>query len=149
VGGVTLLRAAAKNFADVVVLHAGAQYEEALQAFRSGGAGLDQRRRWAALAFARTARYDAAIAAELTRRGGSEADASPKLVVLALERVRSLRYGENPHQTAALYVGAGGAGPDAWKEGRELSYNNLLDLEAAVRLVARFERPACVIVKHG
>src|SRR5262249_6134738 len=69
---------------------------------------------------------------------------------LALERVRGLRYGGNPHQRAALYARGGEAAAlAAWREGRELSYNNLLDLEAAVSLVWRFEDAACVIVKHG
>src|SRR5438552_171771 len=70
--------------------------------------------------------------------------------VVALERVRSLRYGENPHQPAALYAAAGHvAALDAWREGKELSYNNLLDVEAAVSLVWRFWQPGCVIVKHN
>jgi phosphoribosylaminoimidazolecarboxamide formyltransferase/IMP cyclohydrolase len=74
----------------------------------------------------------------------------PALHVLALERARGLRYGENPHQPAALYARAGRrATLDAWREGKELSYNNLLDLEAAVTLAWRFAEPACVIVKHG
>ena len=116
---------------------------------------MHRRQSWAARTFARTARYDAAIAAELSRRlageaaGGVPGALPPALHVLALERARTLRYGENPHQSAALYARAGERGAlEAWKEGRELSYNNLLDLEAAVRLAGRFSSPACVIVKH-
>jgi phosphoribosylaminoimidazolecarboxamide formyltransferase/IMP cyclohydrolase len=172
IGGVALLRAAAKSYRDVIAVHDPAQFSEVLEALEAG-VTLERRRAWAIQAFARTARYDAAIASELARRadaehGGGEAatraggraaageqvgaaiEALPAFHVLALERVRGLRYGENPHQSAALYARAGeGAALGAWREGRELSYNNLLDLEAAVSLAWRFEEPACVIVKHG
>ncbi len=151
IGGVALLRAAAKNFADVIVLHDPGQYAEALAALESDTVTLERRRTWALRTFARTARYDAAIAGDLAGRADVAGGAEPPPVhVLALERARHLRYGENPHQPAALYARLGGkAALDAWKEGKELSYNNLLDLEAAVALVGRFEPPACVIVKHG
>ncbi len=148
IGGVALLRAAAKNHADVIVVHDPDQYPAVIRALESGSVAPERRREWAVGTFARTARYDAAIAAELARRAGG--DDAPPVHVVALERVRSLRYGENPHQEAALYAPVGKAVElDAWKEGKELSYNNLLDLEAAVSLVGRFEGPACVIVKHG
>ena len=148
IGGVALLRAAAKNHADVIVVHDPSQYADVLHALETGSDGLERRRMWAVSAFARTARYDAAISADLARRAGG--DDAPPVYVAAAEHVRSLRYGENPHQQAALYARAGQAGrPDAWKEGKELSYNNLLDLDAAVNLVWRFEGPTCVIVKHG
>jgi phosphoribosylaminoimidazolecarboxamide formyltransferase/IMP cyclohydrolase len=148
IGGVALLRAAAKNHAGVIVIHDPAQYAEVLASLEAGGSSHAQRRAWATRAFARTARYDAAIAAELAKRAaGGE---PPPVHVTALERVRSLRYGENPHQPAALYARAGRtAALEAWREGKELSYNNLLDLEAAVGLVGRFAEPACVIVKHN
>jgi phosphoribosylaminoimidazolecarboxamide formyltransferase / IMP cyclohydrolase len=152
IGGVALLRAAAKNHRDVVVIHDPAQYADVLTALRSGGPRLEQRREWALATFARTARYDAAIAADLDRRAtGEEERPSPPLVhALVLEKARGLRYGENPHQTAALYTRAGDhAALQAIREGKELSYNNLLDLEAAVLLVWRFWQPACVIVKHN
>jgi phosphoribosylaminoimidazolecarboxamide formyltransferase/IMP cyclohydrolase len=146
IGGVALLRAAAKNHRDVVVVHDPSQYGEVLAALEAG-ATPEQRRVWAMRAFARTARYDAAIAGDLARRAGEDA---PPVHVLALEKARGLRYGENPHQRAALYARAGQGGAlAAWREGKELSYNNLLDLEAAVSLVGRFESPACVIVKHS
>jgi phosphoribosylaminoimidazolecarboxamide formyltransferase / IMP cyclohydrolase len=157
IGGVALLRAAAKNHASVIVLHDPEQYAGALAALEAGGPTPGERRDWALRAFARTARYDAAIAAELERRSAPGAGAPtpgvvppPALHVLALERVRALRYGENPHEAAALYArGAGRAALEAWREGRELSYNNLVDLETAVALAGRFDGPACVIVKHG
>jgi phosphoribosylaminoimidazolecarboxamide formyltransferase/IMP cyclohydrolase len=156
IGGVALLRAAAKNFADVTVIHDPGQYGAVLAALRAGGTTLDQRRAWALATFARTARYDAAIAAELSRRGAGGPPAPegggepPAVHVLALERLRPLRYGENPHQQAALYTRAGDQGAlRTLREGKELSYNNLLDVEAAVRLVWRLEGPSCVIVKHN
>jgi phosphoribosylaminoimidazolecarboxamide formyltransferase / IMP cyclohydrolase len=166
IGGVALLRAAAKNFESVIVVHDPAQYADVIAALEAGGPTSAQRRGWAIRAFARTARYDAAIATELSRRDeartGSEAGATaggarpersaantPALIMLAYERVRDLRYGENPHQRAALYARAGEAAKlEAWREGKELSYNNLLDLEAAVTLAAQFTQAACVIVKH-
>jgi len=147
IGGVALLRAAAKNHADVIVAHDPAQYPAVLEALEAGGPTHAERRALARAAFARTSRYDAAIAADLARRAG---DDPPPAHMLALERVRGLRYGENPHQAGALYAGAGRAESlEAWQEGKELSYNNLLDLHAAVSLVWRFTEPACVIVKHG
>ena len=172
IGGVALLRAAAKNWRDVIVAHDPAQFPEVLAALESGVTS-DQRRAWAMRTFARTARYDAAIASDLARRGeapesagaadaaqgagdaptpgtDAAAGAPPAFHVLALERVRPLRYGENPHQAGALYARAGEAAEiGAWREGRALSYNNLLDLEAAVTLASRFDEPSCVIVKHG
>jgi phosphoribosylaminoimidazolecarboxamide formyltransferase / IMP cyclohydrolase len=174
IGGVALLRAAAKNFAHVIVVEDPDQYGETLRALESGGPSLEQRRAWAIRTFARTARYDAAIAADLAARAasgrgdeamreaertrGGEAPSSasasppplPSMHLIALERVRTLRYGENPHQGAGLYARLGeGVGLEAWKEGKELSFNNLLDLDAAVALVWRFDAPACVIVKHA
>ncbi len=148
IGGVALLRAAAKNHDGVIVLHDSAQYAE-VRAALERGVTPEERRRWALATFARTARYDAAIASELARRSGDPGE-PPAFHALLLERVRTLRYGENPHQGAALYARAGSpTAPSTWREGRELSYNNLLDLEAAVALVWRFRRPACVIVKHN
>lgn len=148
IGGVALLRAAAKNHEGVIVAHDPSAYAEVLAALERRVAPAD-RRRWALGAFARTASYDAAIATELARRleGG---DAPPAFRAFVLERARTLRYGENPHQPAALYARAGAPrGPGGAREGKELSYNNLLDLEAAVALAGRFGDPACVIVKHN
>ncbi len=148
IGGVALLRAAAKNHDGVIVVHDPTQYAEVADALARGVTAAD-RRRWALAAFARTARYDGAIAAELARRLAGPGE-PPAVQALVIERARTLRYGENPHQAAALYVPSGQAGgPAAHREVKELSYNNLLDLEAAVSLAGRFARPACVIVKHG
>jgi phosphoribosylaminoimidazolecarboxamide formyltransferase/IMP cyclohydrolase len=148
VGGVALLRAAAKNFTDVIVVHDASQYVEVLRALEANGPSVEQRRSWALAAFARTARYDAAIANDLARRGSG--DSTPPFYIEALERVRPLRYGENPHQPAALYRRLGEvSGLHAEREGKELSYNNLLDLHAGVSLCGRFDEPACVVIKHG
>ncbi|HEY3217067.1 MAG TPA: bifunctional phosphoribosylaminoimidazolecarboxamide formyltransferase/IMP cyclohydrolase [Candidatus Eisenbacteria bacterium] len=155
IGGVALLRAAAKNFADVIVVHDPAQYPEVLRALESGGPSLGQRRAWALATFARTARYDAAIGAELARRSGSPGAPEshlepPPVYVMALERARTLRYGENPQQAAALYRGVGEpVSIHVEREGKELSYNNLVDLHAAVSLCGEFDEPGCVIVKHN
>lgn len=148
IGGVALLRAAAKNFADVIVIHDPGQYGDVLRALEKGGPDYGQRRALALQTFARTARYDAAISAELSRR--AEGEGPPPFHVVALERVRGLRYGENPHQAAALYRRLGDAVVlQAEREGKELSYNNLLDLDSAVSLVAQLDGPSCVIVKHN
>ncbi len=148
IGGVALLRGAAKNHDGVIVIHDAAQYPEVLAALERGVTPAE-RRHWALSAFARTARYDAAIASELARRSGEPGE-PPAFHSLTLERARTLRYGENPHQAAALYARGGSLRAlESWREGKELSYNNLLDLEAAVTLVGRFDRPACVIVKHN
>lgn len=148
IGGVALLRAAAKNHDGVIVVHDPAQYAEVAEALARGVTPAD-RRRWAMSAFARTARYDGAIASELAERSAG-ADEPPAVHALVLERARTLRYGENPHQLAALYVRMGSpSGLATLRETKQLSYNNLLDLAAGVELAGRFERPACVIVKHG
>ncbi len=150
IGGVTLLRAAAKNAEDVAVLSSPAQYDDALAALEAHG-GLPRALRlgWAQAAFERTALYDAAIAARFARANAGEE--LPGAWVRGYRRARTLRYGENPHQDAALYTGAGSGAHvvDAVLEGKELSYNNLVDLDAAVALVSEFTGPACVVVKHN
>jgi phosphoribosylaminoimidazolecarboxamide formyltransferase/IMP cyclohydrolase len=150
VGGVTLLRAAAKNARDVAVLSAPSQYPEAVAALEAhGGFPADQKLAWARAAFERTALYDAAIAERFARVTGEEGP--PRVWVRGHRRVRTLRYGENPHQEAALYesVAAGPPAIEALLEGKELSYNNLVDLDAATALIEEFAGPACVVVKHN
>ena len=151
VGGVTLLRAAAKNASRVAVLTDPAQYPEALAALRERGEiPLETRRRWAVLAFQHTAYYDTVIAQVLGSRVGVEPFGDR--MVRAWRKVRDLRYGENPHQRAAVYRDP--LGPPrslAAAEllgGKELSYNNLLDAQAAWALACEFSRPAAVVVKH-
>ncbi len=137
----------------VAVLVAPEDYEDLLSEIRSsGGTTLPTRARLAARAFARTAAYDAAIARALSEQGHS-AEAFPENLILAFERVGALRYGENPHQRAALYREPQ-ASADAlvrfeMLQGKELSFNNLLDLDSAVALARDFDGPAAVIVKHN
>jgi phosphoribosylaminoimidazolecarboxamide formyltransferase/IMP cyclohydrolase len=153
IGGPALVRAAAKNHARVAVVVEPADYEAVLEEIRvSGGTSLPTRQRLAARAFARTAAYDAAVAGYLAARGPAE-EAFPENLVLAFERLGALRYGENPHQRAALYREPQ-ASPDAivrfqMLQGKELSFNNLLDLDSAVTLARDFDGPAAVIVKHN
>lgn len=150
VGGVTLLRAAAKNLDDVAVLSSPAQYAEASEALvREGGIPRTLRRRWALAAFERTAAYDAAISAWLRAREGGSPGEPPATWFESHRRLRTLRYGENPHQAAALYARTPGSRFESLIEGKELSYNNLLDLEAASTLVAEFPGPAAAVVKHN
>jgi phosphoribosylaminoimidazolecarboxamide formyltransferase / IMP cyclohydrolase len=157
VGGPAMVRAAAKNHAWVAVVCDPGDYPLVEAAVAAGGTTLDQRRTLAAKAFARTAAYDAAVAAWVAGSagaGGSGATGFPAALQLGGRLVQALRYGENPHQAAAFYAVDGPAGP--WGlgaatqlAGKELSYNNLLDADAALGLVAEHqERPFAVIVKH-
>jgi phosphoribosylaminoimidazolecarboxamide formyltransferase/IMP cyclohydrolase len=151
VGGPTLVRAAAKNHASVGVVVSPARYGAAVEELReAGGLSAETRLDLAADAFAHTAAYDAAIASWFAgRRGG---DGMPGFVGLALEKVADLRYGENPHQAGALYADAAGPGPLRGAEvlqGKEMSFNNWLDADAAYGLAAELPGPACVIVKHN
>ena len=146
VGGVTLLRASAKNHACVTVVPAPAHYAEVLAALAAGDDLRPLNRRLALEAFRRTAQYDQAIARWLGGDAG-EVGAAERLD-LAFEKVEDLRYGENPHQRAALYRPL--AAPAAFVQlgGKALSYNNLVDLDAARAIAADFARPTAVIVKH-
>jgi phosphoribosylaminoimidazolecarboxamide formyltransferase/IMP cyclohydrolase len=147
IGGVALLRAAAKNFAHTTVLCDPADYPHVLTEIEAHGEVLaEMRRRLALKAFGRTAAYDAAIWCYLC---GDE-DPLPERWTANLDKLSDLRYGENPHQRAALYASAGVSGPLGGEllQGKPLSYNNLLDLDAAWRATVAFERPTLVIVKH-
>ncbi len=150
IGGPTLLRGAAKNFAHLTVLCDPAQYEEYLQQLRSdGNASLEFRQKCALKGFLQTSSYDQAIASYLTKQSASESSL-PQQYIQSGIKLQSLRYGENPHQSAAWYQSAT---PTGWAaatklQGKELSYNNLVDLEAARRLIAEFSEPAAAILKH-
>ena len=147
IGGPSMVRSAAKNHAFVACLTDPADYPELLAQLDSGGTTLAFRKMLAAKAYACTAAYDSMIASWFAF--ADQGQAYPEQRFIVGTKAMDLRYGENPHQKAALYARAGEAAAlEAWKEGKELSYNNLLDLEAAVRLVSEFEGPACVIVKH-
>ena len=150
IGGVALLRAAAKNYEHVLPVVRPADYPTVIEELgRPDGAGPAFRRHLAAAAFAHTAAYDTAIAEHLG--ACSPAQVLPAELAIGGRKLRDLRYGENPHQAAALYVtvqGRGLAGARQW-QGLELSYNNLLDAQAAWALINDFQRPAAAIVKHA
>jgi phosphoribosylaminoimidazolecarboxamide formyltransferase/IMP cyclohydrolase len=161
IGGPTMLRSAAKNFESVTVITDPGDYESAaLELELSRRISLKTRLRLARKVFATTARYDGMITTELERLAAGEqttelADqaALPERLHIALTKRQDLRYGENPHQSAAFYIPSG-ASPSGFAaarqlQGKELSYNNFVDLEAARSLAAEFEHPAAVIIKHS
>ncbi len=150
IGGVSLLRAAAKNHARVLVLSEPDDYPEVMAHLKKGQAGppLEVRRRLAAKAFQKVSAYDALIGQVLA---GSK-ESLPDALSLGLQRLSLLRYGENPHQAGAWYRTEGPGLSLADGEllgGKELSYNNLLDLDAAVSLVRGFQKPSAAAIKHG
>jgi phosphoribosylaminoimidazolecarboxamide formyltransferase/IMP cyclohydrolase len=147
IGGPTLIRAAAKNYQDVAVVVSPADYGAVIEEMRKDGLSLETRWRLAKKAFRTTADYDAAIAARLEQV--DSASPLPRDLSLRAPKLMDLRYGENPHQAAALYGrrGQGIAGAEQL-HGKELSYNNLVDLDAAWQLAAEFSEPAAAIVKH-
>lgn len=155
IGGPTMVRAAAKNHESVAVVVDPADYEAIVHEMRANGGAISRetRRRLAAKAFAHTAFYDAQISAYLREQFTPETLFSPELTV-ALRKAQDLRYGENPHQQAAFYRIPNFTEPSIATarqiHGKELSYNNLLDCDAALELVKEFatDRPACVIIKH-
>ena len=156
IGGPSMVRAAAKNFEGVLVVVSPKDYEDVLaQLDRTGGPSREFRFDLARKAFAHTGQYDTAIASTLgtvvssgdgfTRQTGT---GLPATLSLELRKVRDLRYGENPHQQAALYEGFGTHPGYTVLQGKELSYTNLLDLDAAARIAMEFTEPAAVVVKH-
>ncbi len=161
IGGPTMLRSAAKNFESVTVVTDPADFERVASEIESAGdTTLATRLGLARKVFATTSRYDGVITTELERLSAGTGhvtleakSALPERVRIALRRQQELRYGENPHQVAALYVPEGRApeGLAAAKQlqGKELSYNNLVDLEAARSLATEFKNPAAVIIKHN
>jgi phosphoribosylaminoimidazolecarboxamide formyltransferase / IMP cyclohydrolase len=146
IGGPSMLRSAAKNHPDVLVVVDPDDYPVVIAALKAGELDPELRRRLAAKVFAHTAAYDAAIHAYLAQDGA----AWPERLTLALERRQALRYGENPHQAAALYAADEPGIRDLRQlHGKELSFNNLLDADAAVAAVAAWpDRIACAIIKH-
>ena len=179
IGGVALMRAAAKNFESVTVVCDPADYDMVLAVLRQAevkakvkaegtaegeplnlNLDLSLNRRLALKAFRHTAAYDAAIATWLAKTGAgewekgevgasdSQTETLPQNIILAAERVQLLRYGENPHQQAALYRWAGAALAFEQLQGKELSYNNIVDLEAAWAMPREFVEPAVAIIKH-
>jgi phosphoribosylaminoimidazolecarboxamide formyltransferase / IMP cyclohydrolase len=156
VGGPTLLRAAAKNHQHVAVLSSPTQYETLIASVeKHGGTTLDDRRQLAAAAFERSSEYDRVIADYMKRTAAAvpEQIAFPQTLELRFTLQGPLRYGENPHQQAAFYLEPEAVGPNLATarllHGKELSYNNLLDLDSALRLVRSFALPAACILKHN
>jgi phosphoribosylaminoimidazolecarboxamide formyltransferase/IMP cyclohydrolase len=150
IGGPTMIRSAAKNYQDVAIVTSPVDYPGIASELEAGGGILAPETHWklAQRAFACTAAYDRAISACLSAYGTGPAPLPAKLDILAPKRF-DLRYGENPHQSAALYaVGAEGVANCEQLHGKELSYNNLVDLDAAWELVKEFEHPAAAIIKH-
>ncbi len=151
VGGPAMIRAAAKNHASVTVVVDPADYTRVMEQMRRNGDAVsaELRRELAAKAFARTAAYDAAIAAWFAGLAG---ESFPERLILAGTRRQLMRYGENPHQGAAFYV-TGETRPGVASaeqiQGKELSYNNLNDTDAAYELIAEFDRPAVAVIKHA
>lgn len=169
IGGPSLVRAAAKNHAFTAILTGPEQYADLVAAIAAGGTSLAQRKLLAARAFERTAGYDAVIARWMAQHAGLVASSEgpavagghgfdsgeepplPARMSLQLERRMALRYGENPHQSAALFAPVGthvGLAGLRQLAGKELSYNNLLDLDAATRLAGLLQDPGAVVVKH-
>ncbi len=155
IGGPSMVRAAAKNHPSVAIVVDPARYPDVLAAVESGGFTLEQRKRLAAEAFAHTAAYDAAVASWFAS-AYAPADESPfpDFVAATYKRSALLRYGENPHQAAALYVGGGAAGQDSLANaeqlhGKEMSFNNYVDTDAALRAAYDFADPCVAIIKHA
>ncbi|MFN7294346.1 MAG: bifunctional phosphoribosylaminoimidazolecarboxamide formyltransferase/IMP cyclohydrolase, partial [Lysobacteraceae bacterium] len=151
IGGPAMIRAAAKNHDSVAVVVEAADYAARVAEMDAHGGATTAalRRRLAAAAYARTGAYDAAISRWFAAQNG---DAWPTRLVLAGERREVLRYGENPHQSAAFYAGGParpGVATARQLQGKELSYNTYNDPDAAFEAVAEFAAPACVVVKHA
>ena len=154
IGGPSLIRAGAKNFRDVAVLTSPDDYASIVEELGANDGALSEKTLWnlAQRAFDVTAQYDRAIAGTLATLSpdGSRAEAEqpPPTLDLFIPRKQILRYGENPHQRAALYSSGGGVAGGKQLHGKELSYNNLVDLDAAWALITEFDDPACAIIKH-
>jgi phosphoribosylaminoimidazolecarboxamide formyltransferase/IMP cyclohydrolase len=157
IGGPSMLRSAAKNFADVAVVANAADYPALTEELQANGGKLSLETRWrlARAAFATTAAYDSAIATTLETlpaefAGAKEVATLPPTLRVAARLKNSLRYGENPHQAAGVYTdgSARGIANAQQLQGKELSFNNLVDLDACWSLASEFEQPAVIIVKH-
>jgi len=161
IGGPSMVRSAAKNFEDVAIVTSVEDYPALIEELKANQGGLTRNTRWhlAKRAFALTAAYDSAIASTLERIAEAPAPEAaaapdtasfPSMLRINMRKAQSLRYGENPHQKAALYSDGSGLGVAGATQlqGKELSYNNLVDLDACWELVQEFSEPAAIIVKH-
>lgn len=153
IGGPSMIRSAAKNHAYVGVVTSASQYGRVLEAVQAGTLSDEFRRELAAAAFRMTASYDRAIADYFAGLDREDSGPFPDELTLSFRRESKLRYGENPHQSAAFYVDSRPAALSLASaeqlNGKELSYNNLLDLDAAVAIVREFKEPAAVVIKHN
>ena len=150
IGGPTMIRAAAKNWQDVAIVVSPTEYAAIIGEMTAGGGSLSQETHWrlAKKAFATTAAYDRAVSNRLAEIPPSD-EALPAVLDIRVPRAIALRYGENPHQSAALYTtGKSGIAGAQQLHGKELSYNNLVDLDAAWQLVQEFDGSASAIIKH-
>src|SRR4030088_648552 len=158
IGGPSMIRSAAKNFHDVAIVTSPADYEAIAEELTKSGGRLSLETKWrlAQKAFATTAAYDSAIASTLERVSANgrfefhEEGGLPQTLPLSLNKIMDLRYGENPHQKAAMYSDGSGNGVANGRQlqGKELSYNNIVDLQAAWDLAQEFDEPVCAIIKH-
>jgi phosphoribosylaminoimidazolecarboxamide formyltransferase/IMP cyclohydrolase len=150
IGGPSMVRAAAKNHESVAVVTSPDAYGDVLAAVAAGGFTLEQRRRLAARAFAHTATYDVAVASWMGSVLAPDEQSFPSWLGATWDRASVLRYGENPHQSAALYRGSSAGLAHAEQlGGKEMSYNNYVDADAAVRAAFDFDSPAVAVVKHA
>ncbi len=154
IGGPAMLRAAAKNHSDVTVLVDPADYAGVLDELaKSGGTTLATRSRLAAKCYAHTAAYDSMVAGYLNAQHDVATERFPATLALQFNKAMELRYGENPHQRGAFYRNPAARGASVGNarilQGKELSYNNIADADAAIECVRQFETAACVIVKHA
>jgi phosphoribosylaminoimidazolecarboxamide formyltransferase/IMP cyclohydrolase len=155
IGGPSMVRAAAKNHPSVAIVTSPAQYADVLDAVRTGGTTLDQRRRLAADAFVHTATYDVHVASWMSSvlTDTSEGSGFPAWIGATWDKATVLRYGENPHQRAALYTSGfapeGGLAQATQLHGKEMSYNNYVDADAARRAAYDFDQPAVAVIKHA
>jgi phosphoribosylaminoimidazolecarboxamide formyltransferase/IMP cyclohydrolase len=158
IGGPSMIRSAAKNFHDVAVVTSPADYDALAEEMARSGGELSSATKWrlAQKAFATTAAYDSAIASTLERVSSNghfelrPAEGFPATLRMSFHKVMDLRYGENPHQKAAMYSDGSGAGVANGRQlqGKELSYNNIVDLQAAWDLAQEFDEPVVAIIKH-
>jgi phosphoribosylaminoimidazolecarboxamide formyltransferase/IMP cyclohydrolase len=156
IGGPSMIRSAAKNFHDVAIVTSPADYDSISDELARSGAALSHETKWrlAQKAFATTAAYDSAIASTLEKINAdgsrSEADTFPATLRFTFHKNLDLRYGENPHQKAAMYSDGSGTGVANARQlqGKELSFNNIVDLQAAWDLAQEFDEPVCAIIKH-
>jgi phosphoribosylaminoimidazolecarboxamide formyltransferase / IMP cyclohydrolase len=155
IGGPSMVRAAAKNHPSVAIVTSPAQYDDLLASLRQGGTTLAERQRLAAEAFVHTATYDVAVASWMSSvlTDTSEGTGFPAWIGATWDRAAVLRYGENPHQRAALYTSGfapeGGLALARQLHGKEMSYNNYVDADAARRAAYDFDEPAVAIIKHA